>query len=346
MIKERDTLKILKRNLVAHRSGHTVYPQVLDIHPAENGCNMDCAWCIGRDEKKPLKLLEWELLENALGQIYVPEKKEYWPTEVHFCGCSSDPLLNHRVMKNAVRFLQDKAIIKVITNGAHLERYLSDTMDLLLIDKLSISLDVTNERDFQQYKRPQGRTSLKDILCAIKTINEYRPIYNPKLSIYVTFVATPATYSKEQWAHFFSVLRDLGVNHIQVRNDYTVFEEEFFKKVKAEIAEISEDLGAHQVRYDNNASFDIKYNEYLPRNKPCDYCMGYRLWPTIGADLSLYPCAHVANSSFHPLLNLSTSNYYSVYEEINSSFELEPVKHCHGNCPSLMYFMNHLSEKN
>ena len=344
---DKDILKWIKRKLIAYKLGFNITPQVIDIHPVANICNLKCAWCIGKSDSNTPVYMKWHDLEKVFNSIFEVGKEEFWPSEIHFCGCNSDPLLNKEVMKNAIQYLNERNVtIEIISNGVCLKDYISNNIEqLLLVDKISISLDVVNEQDFYSYKSLNSKICLKDIINSIEKICQNKYKTNSQLSIYTTFVATPETYSKEEWLQNFTELKNIGVNHVQVRNDYTNYDKNFYNKVKLDIEEIAIKLNAKEINYKESNSFDIKYNEYMPRNSEFEHCLGYRIWPTISADFLMYPCAHTANEYFVSLLDLKKTNYYDIYSlDDFSYYEKEPCKNCSKKCPSLIYYINQLKD--
>jgi len=288
--------------------------------------------------------MKWEKLKQVFDRIFIPEQKMHWPSEVHYCGHNSEPLLNHDLVINSMKYLKSKdVILSIITNGICLEKYLEKGNEIYLVDKLSVSLDVVNDAHFKEFKKPKADTSIDSILKSIETINRNKDKHNPGLTTFVTFVATPGTYAKQEWADFFVRLKDIGVNHVRVRNDYTCFDKDFYNDVKNDIQQIAKEMDADCISYSRNPPFDLEYKEFWPRNEKCRHCFGLRLWCTISADFRLYSCAHVASQLYKPLVDLNENNdWYDIYlERNNDDFERKPVELCDGHCPSTMYYLNH-----
>jgi len=323
--------KALSRCYITSRSGGLIPPPVIDIHPVSGKCNLKCRWCVGKLDRETIEplpnILRGEVLISTLNKILSPYWKHLWTSRFHICGSDSEPLLAGEDLIPAIRFLlQRHRIVKLITNGLLL---VDDELVKLIsrISELSISLDVINDDDYEKYKGYKG--GYTKIINNIETINEYRSFYGSDLNIMVTFVATPKTYDKKNWKECFELLKNIGVNEIKTRNDlnktYGLIE-----SLKTDIEHIDSQIEGIKVTY--NAP-DKPYSNY-----DFNYCMATRLWPTLGADGCLYPCAHTANSKYEPFADLISSNsimqaYRESFSHPTNSFTRISDIGCKRQCP-------------
>jgi len=334
---EYDFFNGLSRCYVAAKTGAIIAPYVIDIHPVSGRCNLDCRWCFGRVERKiiePLpEVLTKETLIYILGKVLDSRWYPLWPSEFHICGNDSEPLLSDAVLPTIRFLLQRNRIVELVTNGLMLDK--PDIISTVSrINKLNISLDVTNDDDYQKFKLPKGISldGYTRVLNNIRNIIKYRKEneIKSKLHISVSFVATTENYTEDKFHNCFNELRDIGVNRIRVRDDLF----EIYGKVsdlKCQIKNMNANIEEIDIDY---ISPEKPYSEFV-------YCRGPRLWPALAADGYLYPCAHVANSKYQPFGNLMTANsLIELYQELfyppGKSFITVERIGCHRQCPSVL----------
>lgn len=278
---ETKLFKGLARCYIASKAGGIMLPHAMDIHPVSGRCNLDCRWCIGRFRRleiDPLPdLLDEHGITLVLSKILDPRWRSLWPSEFHFCGCDSEPLLSSAILP-AIRFLlQRERIIELITNGLLLDRK-GIIPAVARINKLSISLDVANDEEYKKFKYPEdnpGNNGYTKVLENLKHIAEYRKKYKTRLqNISVTFVATPRTYEKEKWCSCFAELRDVGAQEIRVRDDLNETFGPRIESLESDIKDIDKGLHGIKIRF---ISPEKSYSDFL-------YCRGPRLWPALAAD--------------------------------------------------------------
>jgi sulfatase maturation enzyme AslB (radical SAM superfamily) len=337
---EKIVKKALSRCYVTSKAGGLIPPPVIDVHPISGRCNLNCSWCVGKKDRETIEPLpsifkREEVLISTLNKILSPYCKHLWTSRFHICGSDSEPLLAGKNLIPAIRFLlQRHRIVKLITNGLLLD---DDELVKMIskISELSISLDVTNDRDYEIYKGYSG--GYTTIIENIKKINKYRKEYKSQLHILVTFVATPKTYDQKNWKACFEELKHIGVNQIKTRNDlnetYGLVEH-----LKADIEQIDKEIKGISIEY--NAP-DKPYKNYNFK-----YCMATRIWPTLGADGCLYPCAHTANSKYEPFADLTSSNsimeaYTECFSHPTNSFSTISDIGCERQCPPTIGSFNY-----
>ncbi len=327
----------LARCYVASKAGGVVLPHAMDIHPVSGHCNMDCDYCIGRADRQNISPLPNRL--DRTGMIVALEKvldsrwRKYWPSEFHFCGCDSEPLLNNAVLPAIEFLLERKRIVELVTNGLLLSRG-SLLPVVAQISKLSISLDVTNNNDYAKIKHPSSQFASRaysTVLNNIKAVTRYRKQLNSKLRIAVTFVATELTYDKVQWEDCFRQLSDAGVTEVRVRDDLTGTFGSPINGLKSDIRDIDSQL----------SSLDVKFISPDKSLSGFKYCRAARLWPALGADGCLYPCAHTATTEYQPFADLLGSvSLYELYTDVfqppKSNFLEVDTIGCGRRCPSVL----------
>jgi len=269
----------------------------------------------------------------ALGKILDPRWYALWPSEFHFCGCDSEPLLSDQVVTGIRFLLQRDRVVELITNGLLLDKpALIETA--ARIDKLSVSLDVTNDEDYATHKFPVGSThtdGYSTVLKNLQSIAAYRQEYRSSLNISVTFVATPRTYDRDRWRVCFEQLQDAGVNEIRVRDDLNQTYGPPIAGLKNEIEEVGRSVPNMQVRFISPAE---PYSEFA-------YCRGPRLWPALAADGCLYPCAHMASSKYQPFGDLLAAPsllelYRDLFQARGQNFVPVAEIGCRRECPSVL----------
>lgn len=341
-MKKYDVVDEMLGNVTLMKDKKTVYPILLDIHPVMNGCNLNCDWCIGASAKKnKMVKLNYEKIKPVFESIYRNDKRDYWPREIHFCGNNSEPLLNLDFIKKTTDFLCEKSDIKIITNGL----LLNTCFDIIRkINKVNVSLDVTNANDFVKYKHGK-KDDFEKILRNIKEINFIKKrlqIKNPV--IYVSFVISDKNFNYGNFNSLCQTLKDIGVNHVQVRKDYyndLLSEDE----VKDQVVAVAKALGAYQdyIYYgdEDENTFDIKFNEKADRLKfSFIECKALWFWPTIAANGIVYPCAHKANED-NTYLGICLENLENYYEWIEEHIKVWKIK-CDTPhlCPSNLNYLN------
>lgn len=331
----------LSRCYIASKAGAVVLPHAMDIHPVSGQCNLDCRWCIGRFQRKSIDplppILDQQRMVQALGKILDPRWPVLWPTEFHFCGGDSEPLLSDAVLP-AIRFLlQRNRVIELITNGLLLgkEGVISITAR---IQKLSISLDVTNDQDYQRYKLPEGARDIagySQVVDNLRRVDDCRKQQQSHLHVAVTFVATPKTYNKDQWGRCFEELKAAGANEIRVRDDLNGTFGGPINNLKNDIDELSQRTPEIKVRY---LSPDEPYSEF-------PFCRGSRLWPALAVDGCLYSCAHTATSVYRPFGDLLNADsllklYHDLFHPPRKGFLQVDDIGCNRECPSVLGSFN------
>ncbi|HBI3767427.1 TPA: radical SAM protein [Enterococcus faecalis] len=326
-------------------NGTPVFPKIIDIHPVNGRCNLNCTWCIGQkgyvnipsvtDNFKKEEIMC--LMDNIFRESY----RSNWPLEVHICGCDSEPLLKWKEVSFLIKELRKKNVTtELITNGLLIDK--RKICDLLNLDKISISLDVVNDKDFYIYKVNNSageRYGFSKIIDKIKLITEQKKLSNSSVSIYVTFVATENTFDYETWEEAFRLLKEVGVNHIQVREDIngTRSAGNYLSQV---IANISKRMSADTIDYEKENHFDIKYHSPSSEENIFTKCISPLFWPAITMDLQLRRCAHTALSIYEPLTDLKVQNYYEYYEKCSHIEKNVNYIGCDKKCPPTLSRIN------
>lgn len=348
MDKRVDIINELNERVELIKRGKRISPPILDIHPVNGCCNLNCKWCIGQNKSKIKSNMEDNFtignLEIVLEKIFDPKYEKYWPLEVHICGCDSEPLIKKKEVLYLINYLKAKNVTtELITNGLLINEL--DYKELIKLDKLSISFDCVNENDFYLYKvNNKNVNSLNNVAKLCRTINEIdimRKELNSNLSIYTTFIATEKNFNYLEWKSFFIKLKSAGVNHIQVRSDICKVLGDV-EDIDMEIRKIAEELNANSVSYDKKFSFDIKYHSPNISEEQSLFlnCYSSNLWPSIGMDLKLYNCAHTTLNVFQWNTNLlNLKNYYEEYCFGKKFFEVNSIG-CNGICPPTLRRMN------
>jgi len=328
----------LARCYIASKAGGLVLPHAMDIHPVSGRCNLDCRWCIGRFQRGQIDPLPDRLRDDglllALQKILDPRWSDLWPSEFHFCGCDSEPLLSDGVLP-AIRFLlQRDRVVELITNGLLLDAPGMESV-VARIRKLSVSLDVTDDGEYRTYKFPEHGESndgYSRVVESLRKIAAYRnEDHKSKLHISVTFVATPETYEKGKWHRCFQDLASAGVNEIRVRDDLHETFGPPVQSLKADVSEIGKTIPGVKVRF---ISPEDPYSEF-------EYCRAPRLWPALAADGCLYACAHTATSEYQPFGDLLNSpSLFELYQELfqcrrRNFLRVEAIG-CQRQCPSVL----------
>jgi MoaA/NifB/PqqE/SkfB family radical SAM enzyme len=342
---EPNSFHALCRCYVATKAGGIVPPAIMDIHPISGKCNLSCHWCIGKKNRETIeplpKVLDKDSIIFALSKVLEPRWRPLWPNEFHFCGSDSEPLLFDEDIIPAIRFLlQRKRIVELVTNGLLLNN--DELLKIVArINKLHISLDVTNDKDYRLYKLPKNLKDsypepYNDVLNNIRVISEYRAKFKSNLKIKVSFVATPKTFNREKWFNSIKEIKDAGVDSIRVRRDLTnrYGQVEDLKIIVKDAKDAFHDI---RIRYQaENVTFS-KCN--------FEYCRGPRMWPTLASDGGLYPCAHTANSEFEPFANLMASDslmniYQSLfYPPSKNHIKVKEIG-CDRDCPPIIGSFN------
>lgn len=330
----------LARCYIASKAGGVVLPHVMDIHPVSGRCNLDCRWCIGRFQRgtiDPLpNLLDGDGMVLALKKILDPRWRSLWPSEFHFCGCDSEPLLSDTVLPAIKLLLQRGRIVELLTNGLLLDT--SGTIPVVArISKLNISLDVSNNQDYRAFKYPEGHgydDGYSRVVSNLMKIASYSQ-RNKQLLISVSFVATPKTYDKQKWRSCFEELRDAGAQEIRVRDDLNETFGPRIKGLKDDMEDIDKDLTRLKIRF---ISPEQPYSDF-------PYCRAPRLWPTLAADGCLYPCAHTATTQYQPFGDLlGADSLFYLYQQLfqvprRSFIPVEEIG-CKRFCPSTLGLYN------
>ena len=338
---ENDVNAGLARCYIASKAGGVVLPHIIDIHPVSGTCNLDCRWCIGKSSRRKSKslpnLLNKTNILEILGKILEPRWKRLWPSEFHFCGYDSEPLLADSVLP-AIDFLfQHERIIGLITNGLLLDR--RELIPIVAhLNKLRISLDVTNDSEYKNFKYPKNHlhdSGYSKILNNLRGIMSYRNEINSDLYVSVTFVATPKTYEKNKWKSCFQELEDIGVHEIRVRDDLNETFGPRIENLASDIEEINKNIDGINVRFVSPVE---PYSKF-------PYCRGARLWPTLASDGCLYHCAHTASSKYKPFGDLlDAKSLFELYTQLFQPpkigfFSKEDIK-CNRLCPSTIGSFN------
>ncbi len=311
-------------------------PSVLEFHPVLNRCNLKCDWCIGQSSEECTPYyMDYELIKPFIQSAFSNDNKLYWPSEIHFCGNNSEPLLNSKFINQMCQFINNKSVIEIITNGILIDK-VQDS--LLYIDKISISLDVFCCDEFIE-KKKGSKKQYEKIWDNIYTISELKKSRTIKTMLYITFVLDKVPENIEMVDCLIGKLKKCGVNYVQFRSNYlnTDRKSEAIKKFVKELYEKFSDKGPIDYTSEKQDIFYIKFNEYDYTNLT-PVCYMKKIWPIITADGWIFPCAHVAN---HKYVDLATrvdfkENYFHFWK-INS----QNITCTQYNiCPSMAYAIN------
>jgi radical SAM protein with 4Fe4S-binding SPASM domain len=330
------------------RNGGTAFPEVLDIHPVMNLCNMKCRWCIGGRNQKPAEpmYMDFNKYERFISSIFNKDMDIHWPTEIHICGNNSEPLLNYDFIKPFIESVSGKSVIKLITNGILLHKCFDE---LHLIDRVSISLDCFTPEDFTYKKyggNRDGEAVFHKITDNIRELGRRVGLSGGKTKIFVTFVMDGIPdLSADGLDGFIKTLIDGGVNHIHYRKDFFTDckIEDFISETvirQRSIFGIADNISCKA----EDTNLCIKYNDsVMERGKTEAHdCVMTALWPTVAADGRVYPCAHTANAAGKiEGLGLNTEmDYYEWFGDIIS--DKKYCRECAEShlCPSVAYYIN------
>ena len=338
---EKNTINGLLRCYVASKLHGIIAPSVMDIHPVSGKCNLDCKWCIGRLQRSEIESLprymNSENIVQLLSKVLDPRWKPNWPNEFHFAGADSEPLIEEDIVYEGTKYLlQRDRVVQLITNGLLLKSVKIRSI-ISRIEKLSISLDVSNDNDYDLYKMTNtGNKGYSTVLENLEAIIKQREKNKSDLKIFVTFVATPKTFNETNWLSTFRRLENLGVNFIFVRQDlcktYGVVDnlENWINSIKNEFKTSKLDFHAPPIAFEE-IGFSL--------------CWAPRLWPTIATDGNLYPCAHTATTKYEPFANLfSEKSLIDIYNQVfnrpgPACMEIKDIK-CLRQCPPMVGTFN------
>lgn len=274
------------------------YPSIIDIHPVLNSCNLKCKWCIGGASASAQSIKQYyanfDDFKPILDNIFDPSMIENHPKEIHICGNNSEPLLNVEFVKKTILYLRGKCKIKIITNGILLDKYMNE---LPFVDKINISVDVLSEKEFIE-KKGGTKREYKAIFDNIRKISEMRIRKKLNMPILYSSFVIDGDYSLKKYNTTISKLKEIGVNHVQIRRNY--YSENVDGLLEKKIELLKNKYNTTNSEYiDYNAdtinTFDIKFNEKVERQQSNQDCYALYMWPAISANGRIYPCAHVAN---------------------------------------------------
>ena len=345
-IKSLDVISEMKKNVIKLKAGQVIYPLILDIHPVMNCCNLNCAWCIGGGDydTKIIHKMQYDDIEPVYKNIFQEKEKENWPMEIHFCGNNSEPLLNRDFIQKSIENIAEKTRIKIITNGILLDQY-NDIIHK--VNKINISLDVVSSEDFIKYKGGK-KGDYDKIIQNINHIKELKKRFKYRTPvIYTSFVISSSSFDYDKFEKQCRILRDVGVNHIQVRKDY--FNQSLkMSFVKHKVIEIAKRLGAYNENIvyglEDENTFDIKFNERTDRiSLNSMICKSFWFWPTIAANGWIYSCAHKANENSEHL-NVHLEELKDYYNCIRKRTQEKMEFSCDTPqlCPSNLNYINSL----
>ncbi len=328
-----DIYKKIKKQI---EEGNFEMPSVLEFHPVLNKCNLKCDWCIGKaSEECTSYYMKYEEIEPFIQSAFSDDNKSHWPSEIHFCGNNSEPLLNSKFINQMCSFINNKSVIEIITNGILIDK-VKDS--LLYIDKISISLDVFCCDEFIE-KKKGSKKQYEKIWDNIYLISELKKSRAIKTMLYITFVLDKVPENIETVNALMEKLRKYGVNYIQFRSNYLNLDRKniAIKKFVEELYERFSDKEEIDYTSEKQDIFYIKFNEYDYTNLN-PICYMKSIWPIITADGWVFPCAHVANHKYMDLatkidFNENYLNFWKMHFH-NITCKRQNI------CPSMAYAIN------
>jgi len=133
---------MIKKRFIQQEPGQFLaLPKVDRIYlELSNICNFNCEFCPIDNSKRKKQYMEFSLLQKAVDEI--AEKEITGWIAFHILG---EPLLYPKLL-DAVRYVKSKGLkLLITTNGALLTSEIIDRLIELKVDKLSISIETTDE---------------------------------------------------------------------------------------------------------------------------------------------------------------------------------------------------------
>lgn len=201
--------KVLKsEEFINWRTGVTVKPQVMEIHPSNVCCNA-CSYCFYKD-RNDAKIMTDEELGQALDYC-----KEIGVKAVTFSG-GGEPFCNTNFLSNlayATAALDLEA--GVITNGVLLNKGMAEmVLSLPKVKWIRISFDAINSG---MYKKIRGTNSFDIVKQNIKDLLEVKKDYGSKTTIGLQMVVCENNYKNIIDFIDFCNIEFPEVDYIQVR---------------------------------------------------------------------------------------------------------------------------------
>lgn len=314
------------------KSENKVCPEIIDIHPVMNSCNLSCKWCIGGKIKTSPIFLTNEQTRFCMNKIFNINNKNWWPKEIHICGNNSEPLLNMNAIKEIIKYNKTNIYkLVIISNGLLINKL--NVNDLCRVNTFNISLDAINNKDYLKKKCCRGEyTNPYSLICNNLYLLKNTIIKNQTDCVLsVSFVITDIDYINNNFINCIKHLKNCDVDIVKVRfetkGNYSKYNNLLRKKIEA-INKIF-----NEVNIICNAAYSNK-NDFFR-------CYSPFIWPTLAANMKLYPCAHCANEKFIALLDLNKRDYYDFYLNHNAKkqFNLNTLN-CGKICSPIMNAIN------
>ncbi len=181
------------------------HPLVWHVYPS-NKCNMDCTFCIMKEEKKKYP---FSLSKDVLLKV-VNDANRTGAHLIHFSG-GGEPFLNPYT-ETAIRYnseFDNPVKIAVSTNGVFLKPEITK-----YVNHVRVSLNASNETTHMNIMRSK-KGDFKKILDNIKDVIRLRNYDGDYHDVGMAFLITPSNWTEAY--SFAEIAWDLGVDFVHFR---------------------------------------------------------------------------------------------------------------------------------
>lgn len=245
--------KVLKsEEFINWRTGVTVKPQVMEIHPSNVCCNA-CSYCFYKD-RNDAKIMTDEELGQALDYC-----KDIGVKAVTFSG-GGEPFCNKDFLSNLAYATAALDLeVGVITNGVLLDRGMAEmVLSMPKIKWIRISFDAI---DSEQYQTIRGTNTFDIVKQNIKDLLEVKKACGSKTTIGIQMVVC-----ENNWfdiIDFINFCREnfTEINYIQIRPLEVMFNSKPYDEIqKEEIYKQIEYIKTSEIKFYNKVIISDKWD--------------------------------------------------------------------------------------
>jgi MoaA/NifB/PqqE/SkfB family radical SAM enzyme len=285
-----------------------VTPVTIEFHPS-NCCNHKCPECCYTTPTLPNKFRKhWDM--NLFPQ-FLEDINEMNVKAITLSG-GGEPLIHPNINEIISGFKENGQDVGLITNGGMLDLEKCDVI-VKNCTWCRVSIDAASQEKYDMMHGQNISNSFDELVEKVKILADAKLKHNSEITLGVSFLLTPFNYtdlipfinmfSKIEGLNYGQIKPLICINEVRNKSEMFFWDKRIFDALNAISAYSTDEFKIYSLSY---KFYDLIANEgKMPFNK----CFGHPLYPTVGADGSVFICCNL-------LLNYIEGNPCGRYGQI------------------------------
>lgn len=276
-------------------------PFEVEIQMSSN-CNLNCAWCIGKEIEDSLSVLrlpdylDIENIQKIVDDILNFQIDGLKIEIIKFSGFSGEPLLHKETTLSAIRSLTSaRRAVGLFTNGILMDEQTWDTLSNVYYINISLDAGPCTYNLLKYRDKRIQKNNFQQVVENIKGLDRVRKKNGSKVELGISYVVVPENYweiyettriVKEAGADSIRFKCDISGN-MDLSSDKSILDKAFVYLEKTKTDFHSNDFSVTLI----HSKEDVEKKAYKQWNS-ADGCNFHNFLATIGSDGKMYLCDH------------------------------------------------------